>query len=185
MWQEKCMSAMVTPGRCQGNWGFANSLGLLVLRLVLGAVFVYTGSGKLFGAFGGMGMTNWVHAIESMHLPVLPAAVWAWMAACGEFFGGLFVLLGLLTRLAAIPIVVTMLVAIAEVHGRNGFMGKPVEGAPGAQYAGYAFNLALIAMSVALILSGAGLVSLDALIFKRGLWARGPQPLDKPETRGS
>jgi putative oxidoreductase len=176
------MSTPLGPGRCQGNWGFANSLGLL--RLVLGWIFVYSGSGKMFGAFGGMGMTNWVHAMESMHLPVLPAAAWAWMAASGEFFGGLFVLLGLLTRLAALPILVTMLVAIAEVHGKNGFTGVPVEGHPGAMYAGYMLNLVLIAMSVALILTGGGLVSLDALIFKRGLWARGPQPLDQPERRG-
>ncbi len=177
------MSTPLGPGRCQGNWGFANSLGLLVLRLVLGWIFIYTGAQKLFGAFDGMGMANWTQAMDTMHMPVLPAAAWAWMAACGEFFGGVFVLAGLLTRLASIPLVVTMLVAIAKATGPNGFLGKPVPEARGAMYPGYMINGALIAMSVALILSGAGLVSLDALIFKRGLWARGPQPLDQPTAR--
>jgi putative oxidoreductase len=160
------MTASLTPTARQGNWAFANSLGLLVLRLVLGWIFFYHGAQKLFGAFGGMGMNGFTPFIASQHLPLLPAAAWAWMAACGEFFGGVFVFLGLLTRLAAIPIIVTMLVAITTVTGQKGF-------------AGYEFNLALIAMSVTLILSGAGLISLDALVFKRTLWSRGPQPLDQ------
>jgi putative oxidoreductase len=171
MLQEETMSAPLTPGKCQGNWGFANSLGLLALRLVLGWIFIYHGSQKLFGAFGGSGMDGFVANINGMHLPLLPGVAWAYMAACGEFFGGVFVFVGLLTRLAAVPIIVTMLVAIKTVTGSKGFMG-------------YEFNLALIAMSAALILTGAGLVSLDALIFKRGLWARGPQPLDQPAARG-
>jgi putative oxidoreductase len=168
------MSTPLAPGACQGNWGFANSLGLLMLRLVLGWIFFYHGSQKVFGAFGGMGMGGehgFVAIITGLHLPVLSAVAWAWMAACGEFFGGVFVFLGLLTRLAAVPIIVTMLVAIGSVTGSKGF-------------AGYEFNLALIAMSVTLILTGGGLVSLDALLFKRGLWSRGPQPLDQPMTRG-
>jgi putative oxidoreductase len=164
------MSAPLTPLQRQGNWSFANSLGLLILRLLIGGTFIYSGAQKLFGAFDGIGMTSWVHTIESMHLPVLPGVVWAWMAACGEFFGGLFVLVGLLTRLAAIPLIITMLVAIAAVTGKKGFMG-------------YQVNLDLIAMNVMLILSGAGLISLDALLFKRGLWSRGPQPLDQPHPR--
>ncbi len=177
------MTTPLSPSARQGNWAFANSLGLLVLRLVLGGIFVYSGAQKLFGAFGGSGMTNWTHAMEMMKLPYLPAAAWAWMAACGEFFGGLFVLLGLLTRLATLPIMVTMLVAIATVHGKNGFMGTPVKDVPGAMHPGYAFNITLITMSVALLLTGAGLVSLDALLFKRSLWSHGPQPLDQPERR--
>jgi len=167
------MTTPHTPSTCQGNWAFANSLGLLVLRLVLGGIFIYHGAQKLFGAFGGMGMNadhGFIAIISGLHLPLLPGAAWAWMAACGEFFGGLFVFLGLLTRLAAIPIIVTMLVAITSVTGSKGFSG-------------YEFNLALIAMSVALILSGAGLISLDALLFKRSLWSRGPQPLDQPSPR--
>ena len=160
--------APLTPARCQGHWAFANSLALLALRLMLGWVFVYHGSQKLFGAFdshitmeGFAGM---------LHLPVLPPIVWAYMAAGSEFGCGLLIMLGLLTRLAAIPLIITMLVAIATVTGGKGFSG-------------YELNLTLIAIGVALMLTGAGLISLDALIFKRSIFACGPQPLDQPEKR--
>ena len=172
------MTTPLTPPARQGNWLFANSLALLALRLVLGWTFTFHGSQKLFGAFNGPGMQAWTGIIDSMHLPLLPASAWAYMAAGGEFFGGILVLIGLLTRLATLPIIVTMLVAIVSVTGANGFGGSydPVKGLQ----LGYEFNLALIAMSVALLLSGAGLLSLDALLFKRNLWAHGPQPLDNP-----
>ena len=158
----------LTPTQCQGHWAFANSLALLALRLMLGWVFVYAGSQKLFGAFGSKitmeGFAN------MLHLPVLPSIVWAYLAAGSEFGCGVLIMLGLLTRLAAIPLIVTMLVAITTVTGSKGF-------------AGYEFNLTLIAMAVALILTGAGLISLDALLFRRGVFACGPQPLDQPEKR--
>jgi len=157
----------------QGNWQFPNSLALLVLRLVMGWIFIYAGAGKLFGAFGGPGMngdTGFVHMIESQHLPVLPGVAWAWMAALGEFAGGILVMIGLLTRLAAVPLIITMVVAIATFTGSKGF-------------GSYGYNLILIAVGVALILSGAGLISIDAILFRRGLWARGPQPLANPVPR--
>jgi putative oxidoreductase len=122
-----------------------------------------------------------------MGLPgFLPPTAWAYMAACAEFFGGLALLLGLLARLGTIPIIVTMLVAITTVHGQNGFSGwtetymdKKIP------HVGYELNLALIAMAVAIMIAGPGLISIDALIFRRGLWARGPQPLSEPGRRGT
>ena len=170
------MTAPLTPLERQGHWQFANSLGLLVIRLVLGWTFVYHGSQKLFDAFGAPpGMIN-VFADNLKDMPVLPAKVWAYMAAVGEFGGGLLVLLGLLARLGTLPIIVTMIVAIAKVHGKYGFSHSPPE-------AGYEFNLNLIAMAVAIMVAGPGLISLDALIFKRSLWAKGPQPLGNPVPR--
>jgi putative oxidoreductase len=160
----------------QGNWSFANSLGLLILRLVIGGIFLYTGAEKLFG-----GVPDFAQMLASMNLPLFPPIVWAWIAACGEFFGGLFVLLGLLTRLAALPLIATMFVAIIKVARPNGFVGVYLGN--GAIKQGYMMHLIIIAVCLALILSGAGLLSLDALIFKRGLWARGPQPLDQPQPR--
>lgn len=160
--------APLTPTQRQGHWAFANSLALLALRLILGWIFVYHGSQKLFGAFGStITMEGFA---KNLHLPLLPPIIWAYMAAGSEFGCGLLVMLGLLTRLAAIPLIITMLVAIATVTGSKGFSG-------------YEFNLTLIAISVALVLTGAGLISLDALIFKRGLFACGSQPLDQPEKR--
>jgi uncharacterized membrane protein YphA (DoxX/SURF4 family) len=60
-----------------------------------------------------------------------------------------------------------MFVGIWQVHGKNGFDNVNK---------GYEFNLVLIAMSAMLLLSGGGLVSADAYLFKRGFWARGAQP---------
>ena len=175
----------LTPTERQGNWIFANSLALLAIRLVLGWVFIYAGAQKLFGAFGGIGMETWTKVMESdaMRMPVLPPAAWAYISAGGEFFGGIAVLLGVLTRLGALPLIVTMCVAIAKAVGQNGFGGAMSKTDPGAVHPGYAYNLSLIAMSLALVLSGPGLISIDALIFKRGFWSRGPQPLDRPVSR--
>ena len=154
----------------EGNARMATSLALLTLRLVLGWTFIYHGGQKLFGWFDSPVTMEQFSQMMGQTMPVLPGAVWAYMAACGEFFGGLFVLIGLLTRLAALPILVTMFVAIWKVTGAGGFSLPK----------GYEFNLALIAMAAALLLAGPGIVSLDALIFKRGLWARGPQPMKLP-----
>jgi putative oxidoreductase len=167
-------SIPLTPSQRLGNWVFANSLGLLILRLALGWVFIYHGSQKLFGAFGGTGMEPFIQGMGQMNMPLLSPAAWAYIAAGGEFFGGLLVLLGLLTRLGALPLIVTMVVAIVKVHGPNGFS---------AGSGGYEYNLTLMAMAFALVLTGAGLLSLDALIFKRSLWSRGPQPLEQPVKR--
>ncbi len=177
------MQSTNTPPLPPGNSNFATSLGMLMLRLVLGWVFVYHGAQKLFGAFDSpIDMPGFTKAIEGMGLPLLPPAVWAYMAAMGEFGGGILLMVGFLTRFATLPILGTMFVAIWKAHGPIGF-SNPKVGSAAGQFPGYEFNLALVAMAVALLLAGPGIVSLDALIFRRGLWARGPQPLDQPAKR--
>ena len=182
--------ALHTPLARQGNTAFAGSLALLLIRLVLGYVFFYHGSQKLFGWFTADGMPQVKMLAAGLTLPVLPPAVWAYMAAVGEFAGGTLVLLGLLARLATIPILVTMWVAIATVHGQFGFSGvhEQVTLASGKTAyltsAGYEYNLALIAMAAAVLIAGPGLVSADAFLFRRGLWGHGPQPLTEPGKRG-
>ena len=161
------MSTQLVPPP-QGNSAFATSLGILVLRLVLGWIFIYHGYPKLFG-----GMQGFTENIERMGMPVLPAVVWAYAAALAEFGGGILLMLGLLTRFATVPIIATMFVAIWKVHGPKGFSAPT----------GYEYNLALTAMAVTILLVGPGIVSLDALLFKRGLWSRGPQPLSQPSPR--
>ena len=64
----------LTPLERQGHWQFANSLALLVLRLMLGIVFIHAGAGKLFGIWGGFGMAGWTHAMEMMQMPVVDAS---------------------------------------------------------------------------------------------------------------
>jgi putative oxidoreductase len=121
---------------------------LLLLRLVLGIVFVYHGGQKLFGWFGGPGM----HGFAS-HMPAhLPLAV-AYLVAIGEFFGGLGVLVGLLTRVAAIGPIASMAGAVALVHMKNGFS---------MQHQGIEFPLTLLVVAIAIALMGPGRYSLDA-----------------------
>ena len=159
--------APLTPGAevRRGNAGFATSLALLVLRGALAWMFIFHGAQKLFGAFDGPGLSGFAQYLRTM--PVLPPYAWAVMAALGEFGGGVLMGLGLLTRLAALDLIVVMCVAIATMTGANGFS------LPG----GYEINMLVIAVCIALLLAGAGPLSADALLFRRSLWARGPQPM--------
>lgn len=136
----------------RSNSGFA----ALVLRVPLGITFIAHGAQKLFGAFGGYGLEGTGQWMASIGLE--PGYFMALMAGSAEFFGGLLILIGLLTRPAALVLAVTMLVAIFSVHFANGlFMANN----------GYEFGLALLAASVSLVFSGAGKFGLDSLITKK------------------
>ena len=127
----------------------------LALRLPIGAIFIAHGAQKLFGWFGGYGLEGTGQWMASIGLQ--PGYLMALGAGSAEFFGGVFLLLGLLVRPAAAVLALTMLVAIVTVHIGNGlFMSNN----------GYEFGLALLAASVALVLRGAGSVSLDRRLFK-------------------
>ncbi len=130
----------------------------LIVRLGLGVIFFAHGAQKLFGWFGGGGLKATIAGFRQMKIP--PAATV--VAACVECFGGLAVLLGFLTRPAALGLIVVMLVAIAKVHARNGFfMNWYVT--PGKGH-GFEFNLALIAMALAILIGGGGVWSVDRLL---------------------
>ncbi len=125
----------------------------LALRFPIGIIFIAHGAQKLFGWFGGYGLEGTGQWMASIGLG--PGVAMAFLAGSAEFFGGLFILLGLLTRPAAVALSFTMLVAIFSVHFANGlFMANN----------GYEFGLALLAASVALAISGAGKLSLDSKI---------------------
>lgn len=131
-------------------------LGALSLRVPVGIIFMAHGAQKLFGWFGGYGLEGTGQWMTSIGLE--PGMLMALMAGSAEFFGGLFILIGLLTRPAALALAGTMVVAIASVHLSNGlFMANN----------GYEFGLALLAASVSLIFSGAGKLSADALLAKK------------------
>src|SRR5712664_5008686 len=108
-------------------------LGVLALRLALGAVFLAHGAQKAFGAFGGSGFQGATGFIGSMGFR--PARFWTALAVGGELVAGVLFLLGLLTSLAGLLVLGTMAVAIAKVHGPKGFF---------VQNGGYEYNLVLI-----------------------------------------
>src|SRR5208282_6227128 len=94
---------------------------MTLLRLVLGVVFFAHGSQKMLGWFGGYGFKGTMGFFtQTMHIP----AVFAFLAIAAEFFGGLGLIAGLLTRVAAFGIAVNMLVAIVTVHSQFGFFAN-------------------------------------------------------------
>jgi putative oxidoreductase len=129
------------------------ALGLLILRLVIGLTVAGHGAQKLFGWWGGPGMTAWTGAMTRMRLR--PAAPWAWTSAFAELIGGLALALGFLSPLGSFAIAAAMLVAIALVHWPKGFW---------AGKGGYEFNLSLIAGAAAVALAGPGTYSLDSAL---------------------
>jgi putative oxidoreductase len=135
-----------------------NSAAIAILRLVLGAVFFAHGAQKMLGWFGGYGFSGTMGFFtNNMHVP----AVFAFLAIAAEFFGGLGLIVGLLTRLAAFGIAVNMVVAVLTVHFTNGlFMNWS-----GAQKGeGFEYHLLVLAMTVFLMIKGGGALSVDRAI---------------------
>jgi putative oxidoreductase len=127
--------------------------GLTLLRVIAGVTFAAHGAQKLFGWFGGYGLVGVGQWMESIGLA--PGYLMALLAGSAEFFGGLALIIGLLVRPAAAVLAVTMLVAIVTVHLSNGFF---------MSNNGYEFGLALLAISLAVMIEGAGKLSLDKRI---------------------
>lgn len=133
----------------------SNLLGL-ALRIPTGVIFVAHGAQKLFGSFGGYGLEGTGQWMASIGLE--PGYWMALAAGSAELFGGIALLLGLLTRPAALMLAITMLVAIITVHLPNGlFMSNN----------GYEFGLALLTIMAALMLNGGGKLSLDRTLSGR------------------
>jgi putative oxidoreductase len=133
----------------------SNDLVLTVVRLVLGVTFFMHGAQKMLGWFGGYGF----HATMGTftHYLGIPAPL-ALLAICAEFFGGLGLLVGLLSRVAALGIIVNMLVAIATVHHVNGFFMNWTGQQKGE---GFEFHLLAIALAIVVVIKGSGAVSID------------------------
>ena len=117
-------------------------LALLVMRLALGAVMLVHGYHKVFG-----GLHHHVETVTRLGLPAWSA----YLSAYTEFLGGLLLLIGLFTRIAALGIFINLSVAILKVHLQKGMM------APG----GYEFPMALAALAFGLIFLGAGQIAFD------------------------
>ncbi|HZX12772.1 MAG TPA: DoxX family protein [Thermodesulfobacteriota bacterium] len=127
-------------------------------RLTLGIIFFAHGSQKLLGWFGGSGWSGTIQFFEQSGVPAFLAV----LLIITEFFGGIAIILGLFTRLAALGLTIAMIVAIYKVHLQNGFflnwfnvpnMGHGIE-----------YNLALIGLSLSLLVWGGGNLSVDQAI---------------------
>ena len=132
------------------NWQ-AQGWGLAILRIVVGSVFLAHGAQKLF-TYGFGGVTGMM-----AHLGIPLPAVSAVVVSLVEFLGGAALVLGLLTRWAAIPLSVNMLVAILAVHLKGGFFLP----------AGFEYALTLLAANVALAIAGPGALAVDNWIADR------------------
>lgn len=127
--------------------------GLTLLRIPVGIVFAAHGSQKLFGWFGGGGLAGTAQWMESIGLA--PGTLMALLSGGTEFFAGLALIIGLLARPAALGLTIISLVAIFSVHIHNGlFMANN----------GYEFALALLGGTLAVLLEGAGKLSVDRAI---------------------
>lgn len=110
---------------------------LMALRLVAGIIFMAHGAQKMFGWFDGPGLAAVVDGMGPL----------GYLVAVGEFFGGLGLVVGFLSRFSAAALIVIMLGAIVQVHGENGLFMKN---------SGFEFNLALIGLLTPVLLLGPG-----------------------------
>ncbi|MCU1476091.1 MAG: DoxX family protein [Subtercola sp.] len=131
------------------------NLGKLILRLLIGTLFVGHGLQKLRGSFGGPGLDGVEKVMEKLEMR--PARRNAILAAGTETVGGAALALGLLTPVASAGLIATMLTAIRKVHWKNGVWNSG---------GGFEYNAVLIAAVTALSDDGPGIVSLDGALGK-------------------
>ena len=129
-----------------------------ILRLVLGVVFFAHGAQKMLGWFGGFGFSGTMgYFTGAMHIP----AALGFLAIVAEFFGGLGLILGFLTRIAAFGIAANMVVAVGMVHRAFGFFMNWTGTQKGE---GIEYHMLVLAITVFLIIRGAGAFSVDHAI---------------------
>ena len=132
-----------------------------ILRVALGVIFFAHGAQKTLGWFSGYGFTGTMGFFTgAMHIPT----VFAFLAIAAEFLGGLGLIFGLLTRVAAFGIFCNMVVAVALVHGQFGFFMNWTGAQKGE---GYEYHLLVLATTTFLMIRGAGAASVDRLLSSR------------------
>jgi putative oxidoreductase len=141
----------------------AVDISLLLVRIIVGVIFAAHGSQKLFGAFGGGGLAK---TVEMMGGGVLP-----YLVTIGEFFGGLGLIFGFLSRFSAASLIVIMLGAIATVHGKNGLFLSYAD----PKLNGFEFCLALIGCLLPTLICGPGAISIGRLFMPKS--ARTDRPV--------
>lgn len=134
-----------------GDWS------LTLLRLALGVVIFPHGIQKTLGWFGGAGFHRTMAFFTQSGIP----AVFAFLAICAEFLGGLGLIVGFLSRIAAFGIICVMLVAVFRVHLANGFF---MNWAGNQKGEGFEFHILAIGIGLAILIRGAGALSVDRAV---------------------
>jgi putative oxidoreductase len=133
----------------------ANDNTIALVRFVIGVIFFMHGAQKTLAWFGGYGFHATMNFFTTqMHIP----AVFALLAITAEFFGGIGLIVGFLTRIAAFGVAVDMLVAVILVHARNGIFMNWYGNQKGE---GFEFHLLAVAICILLMVKGAGALSVD------------------------
>lgn len=131
-----------------------------IVRIVLGLVFFAHGAQKALGWYGGPGLARSMRTFtEDLHL----SSTLAFLVIAGEFLGGIGLIVGLLSRIAALAIAVTMLGAIATVHYRFGLFLNWFGDREGH---GIEYHLLAIALALVVVIKGAGAFSIDDIVYK-------------------
>jgi len=136
-----------------GFYGAVSGLGYPLIRFITGLILMPHGAGKLFGWFGGRGIEGTAAGFAKMGLE--PAHLFAYVVGATEFFGGLFLAIGLLTRPAAVGMIAIMAVAVFHVHLKNGFFWFN---------GGYEYPLLWGMIGIAILFRGGGALSVDRKI---------------------
>ena len=126
-----------------------DDVALLVLRILLGVVFIPHGMQKILGFSGAMQMFT-----TNLHIPW----VFAFLAIMAEFLGSWGLITGLFTRVAAFGIAVNMVVAVYMLHWQNGFFMNWFGNQKGE---GYEYHILVVAIALALMIKGGGKWSID------------------------
>jgi putative oxidoreductase len=132
---------------------------IAVLRLVLGLVFFACGLEKMMGWFGGYGLAGMMSFPTGASHSRTAIAV---IATAAEFFGGLGLIAGFLTRVVAAGVAVNMVVAILTVDNKYGFF---IGGFGTQNGAGFEFHLLVLAITLFLMMQGSGAASVDGVLF--------------------
>jgi putative oxidoreductase len=138
----------------------SNDWTLTILRLAAGIMIFPHGLQKTFGGFGGAGFSGQMAGFERSHIPV----VFAFLAIMAEFLGGLGLLLGALTRIAAFGLAVDMMTGVYLLHWRNGFF---MNWSGHQQGEGFEFHILAVAMAIVLMVRGGGAASVDRALAKK------------------
>ncbi len=133
---------------------------ITIVRVVLGVVFFAHGAQMALGWFGGAGLQSTVRTFrETLHIPA-PLAL---LSVAAEFLGGLGLIVGLLSRVAAFGIAVVMSVALIVVHRKFGFFMNWFGEKQGH---GIEYHVLVLALAFTVMIKGAGALSLDQVVYQ-------------------